>query len=88
MTTLIYKMLDFYKEPRLSLVEIKDEGCGEAKFIFEGFSEGELRIGERCIPLKSGEATFKFSRFEEGIISPKLYTEKEIYRIRDCGLHH
>ena len=86
MTTLLYKSLDFGADSQLVLVDIKEECGSGARFIFDGFGEGELRLGERCAALKRGEATFKFSEMESALFSPKLITDFKIYNLAPLEL--
>ena len=86
MTTLIYRLSDFSTYPQLILLNTEEDGSHEAKFVFQGFSEGELRLGERSLKLSGGVAQVKFSPLEEGEISPKLITDSRIYTLAPLEL--
>ena len=87
MTTLIYKLSNYSDHPQLILLSAEDDDSLEAKFVFQGFSEGELRLGERSLKLSGGEARVKFSLLEEGEISPKLITDSKIYSLAPLELY-
>ena len=86
MTTLIYKLSDFSNQPQLILLDAREDESREAKFIFQGFSEGELRLGERSLKLSGGEVKVKFSPLEEGELYPKLITDSRIYALSPLEL--
>ena len=46
MTTLIYRLADFYQPSKLILEKLENGGGEQIRFIFKDFKEGELRLGE------------------------------------------
>lgn len=88
MTTLIYKFADFPKCSGLMLTSLT-EGEGDGVQVeFQGFDQGELRLGERSFKLRRGCVKLRKSSLPEGEIAVKLITDTRIFSLPPLEYSH